>query len=244
MLSSIRSITKTHFGKSKSVIFKPSNKSHIFYANFKRHMITIKRVHDKKIRNNYTSKFYIHHRTINLINDKTSNINTNQPSASKKLDHLKFKSFCSNSNEMTSNSQNPSENYEQKSRQAKYRFAVQFLYLPFFILVGATVIYRERVLTYFMQQIFKRRESFLKRCYPKRIILIRHGQSASNIDQLVLATVPDHEIRLTRMFHHIHHLLISLFVIVALFVHCYSFLITIKYKKIMDINKHWRQEDN
>jgi len=37
----------------------------------------------------------------------------------------------------------------------------------------------------------------MKKCYPKRIILIRHGESEANINHVILADVADHEIPLT-----------------------------------------------
>merc|ERR1711971_190615 len=59
--------------------------------------------------------------------------------------------------------------------------------------------FRERLLDYFVHEIFLRRESFLLNCYPKCIILIRHGESAANVDQKVLAAVPDHKVKLTHL---------------------------------------------
>ncbi|MCE5166293.1 hypothetical protein HAX54_016983, partial [Datura stramonium] len=36
-----------------------------------------------------------------------------------------------------------------------------------------------------------------QRRWPKRIILVRHGESEGNVDKNVYATVPDHRVQLT-----------------------------------------------
>eukprot|EP00485_Elphidium_margaritaceum_P004119 CAMPEP_0202690526 /NCGR_PEP_ID=MMETSP1385-20130828/5486_1 /ASSEMBLY_ACC=CAM_ASM_000861 /TAXON_ID=933848 /ORGANISM="Elphidium margaritaceum" /LENGTH=244 /DNA_ID=CAMNT_0049345797 /DNA_START=225 /DNA_END=956 /DNA_ORIENTATION=+ len=56
-------------------------------------------------------------------------------------------------------------------------------------------------MSYVVQQIFKRREQFIKKCYPHRIILIRHGESAANVDPSHLCTISDHDIPLTAKGH-------------------------------------------
>ena len=89
-------------------------------------------------------------------------------------------------------------NTEEAIKKAKLRFAVTFIYIPVLTSLGICVWFRERILNYFVQEIFQRRETFLISCFPKRIIIIRHGQSQANVDHHVLEDVPDDKIKLTR----------------------------------------------
>ena len=69
--------------------------------------------------------------------------------------------------------------------------------LSVLVLLGYT--FSDHILNILMHAIFDRRELYLKECYPERIILIRHGQSDSNLDENTLCEVPDHEIGLTKL---------------------------------------------
>lgn len=102
----------------------------------------------------------------------------------RRLQIIQSKSFCSQSPKV--------------SRRTQLRFATIFLYFPLLAATAGAIIYHEKILSVITMKIFERRESFLIKCYPERIILIRHGQSEANIDQHVLGHTPDHAIKLTR----------------------------------------------
>ena len=75
---------------------------------------------------------------------------------------------------------------------------MKFIYIPAFAMLGACIIFSDQILNYFVQQIFLRREKFLISCFPKRILIIRHGQSQANVDHKLLEQVPDDKVKLTR----------------------------------------------
>ena len=124
-------------------------------------------------------------------------------SSALKWTNLRRRRFC--------NAPNPNNgtvaNTEEAIKKAKLRFAVTFIYIPVLTSLGICVWFRERILNYFVQEIFQRRETFLISCFPKRIIIIRHGQSQANVDHHVLEDVPDDKIKLTRyvsLYFYVH----------------------------------------
>lgn len=55
----------------------------------------------------------------------------------------------------------------------------------------------DRILDSLDMQLIRRREARRLACWPIRIVLVRHGESAANIDETVYARVPDNKIPLT-----------------------------------------------
>eukprot|EP00033_Pygsuia_biforma_P004664 GCRY01005112.1.p1 GENE.GCRY01005112.1~~GCRY01005112.1.p1 ORF type:complete len:275 (-),score=38.61 GCRY01005112.1:285-1109(-) len=89
--------------------------------------------------------------------------------------------------------------FELEDFSALLCFSVLLLliFLSIVAAVEPTGLISDKVVTYFLKRLTKadKRRRMLTR--PKRIFLVRHGESASNVDPSTCATVPDNKIPLT-----------------------------------------------
>ena len=59
---------------------------------------------------------------------------------------------------------------------------------------------RDQIFDRFVWEVEVRRDEIRKRLLPKRIILIRHGESEGNVNKFVYEKVPDNALELTQVW--------------------------------------------
>ena len=71
---------------------------------------------------------------------------------------------------------------------------------PYTIIIGIiTILYifREQISDYLIHQLIELLHEYQKKCRPKRIILVRHGNSEANNNYDILRNIPDNKIHLS-----------------------------------------------
>lgn len=71
---------------------------------------------------------------------------------------------------------------------------------PYTIIIGIiTILYifREQISDYLIHQLIELLHDYQKKCRPKRIILVRHGNSEANNNYDILQNIPDNKIHLS-----------------------------------------------
>jgi len=86
-----------------------------------------------------------------------------------------------------------------KRLSSRYVYLSRFITpTAFFIWVWKTkIFFQEKFFLYLLCQLQKTKHARLQVQKPKRIILIRHGESAGNVDSTLYAHIPDNQIELT-----------------------------------------------